>query len=132
MAKGIPTLKRRPRRACGVMVPPTDGSLMLNLAVEMSHMAQDVFLKLVVSPEDERTAALRAPPGWLSQRNFRLYAKDCFRSCSNLFPFGSGTLHRSPCEAEAQSQGMWGWVIRVSGLGKHRVGMHVRRLHGQG
>jgi hypothetical protein len=33
---------------------------MLNLAVEMNHIAQDVFLKLGVSPEEQRTAALRA------------------------------------------------------------------------
>jgi len=60
MAKGIPTLKRRPRRASGVMGPPTDRALMLKLAVEMNHIAQDVFLKLGVSPEEQRTAALRA------------------------------------------------------------------------
>ena len=60
MAKGIPTLKKRPRRARGVMGPPTDRALMLNLAVEMNHIAQDVFLKLGVSPDEQRTAALRA------------------------------------------------------------------------
>src|SRR6202051_3651906 len=60
MAKGIPTLKRRPRRASGVLGPPTDRALMLKLAVEMNHIAQDVFLKLGVSPEEQRTAALRA------------------------------------------------------------------------
>jgi hypothetical protein len=60
MAKGIPTLKRRPRRASGVMGPPTDRALMLKLAIEMNHIAQDVFLKLGVSPKEQRTAALRA------------------------------------------------------------------------
>src|SRR6202795_1321165 len=60
MAKGIPPLKRRPRRASGVMGPPTDRALMLKLAVEMNHIAQDVFLKLGVSPEEQRTAARRA------------------------------------------------------------------------
>jgi hypothetical protein len=33
---------------------------MLKLVVEMNHIAQDVFLKLGVSPEEQRTAALRA------------------------------------------------------------------------
>jgi hypothetical protein len=60
MAKGKPTLKRRPRRVLGVMGPPTDRALLLNLVVEMNHIAQDVFLKLGVSPEDQRKASLRA------------------------------------------------------------------------
>jgi hypothetical protein len=60
MAKGIPTLKKRPRRASGVMGPPTDRELMLKLMVEMNHIAQDVFRKLGVSPEEQQTAALRA------------------------------------------------------------------------
>jgi hypothetical protein len=38
------------------MGPPTDRELM----VEMNHIAQDVFRKLGISPEEERTAALRA------------------------------------------------------------------------
>src|SRR5580658_2679020 len=60
MAKGIPTLKKRPRRALGVMAPPTDRELMFRLMVEMNHIAQDVFRKLRASPEDQRRAALRA------------------------------------------------------------------------
>jgi hypothetical protein len=60
MAKGIPTLKRRPRRTSGVVGPPTDRELMLKLMVEMNHIQQDVFLRLGASPEDQRTAALRA------------------------------------------------------------------------
>jgi hypothetical protein len=60
MAKGIPTLKKRHRRASGVMGPPTDRELMFKLMVEMNHIAQDVFRKLGVSPEEQQTAALRA------------------------------------------------------------------------
>src|SRR5208282_5094100 len=60
MAKGIPTLKKRPRRASGVMGPPTDRELMFTLMVEMSHIAHDVFRKLGVSPKEQQTAALRA------------------------------------------------------------------------
>ena len=60
MAKGIPTLKRRPRRAPGVMAPPTDRALMLKLMVEMNHIAQDICRKLGVSPEEQRSAARRA------------------------------------------------------------------------
>jgi hypothetical protein len=33
---------------------------MLKLMVEMNHIQQDVFLRLGASPEDQRTAALRA------------------------------------------------------------------------
>jgi hypothetical protein len=40
MAKGIPTLKKRPRRASGVIGPPTDRELIFKLMVEMNHMAQ--------------------------------------------------------------------------------------------
>ena len=43
MAKGIPTLKRRPRRASGVVGRRTDRELLLKLMVEMNHIAQDVF-----------------------------------------------------------------------------------------
>jgi hypothetical protein len=60
MAKGIRTLKRRPRRASGGMGPPTDRELMLKLMIEMNHITQDVFLKLGVSSKEQRAAALRA------------------------------------------------------------------------
>lgn len=60
MAKGRPTSTRRPRRASAVMGPPIDRELLLKLVVEMNHIAQDVFLKLGVSPKEQRAAALRA------------------------------------------------------------------------
>jgi hypothetical protein len=60
MAKGRPTAKRRPRRASAVLGPPADRDLMRKLVVEMNHIAQDVFLKLGVSPKEQRAAALRA------------------------------------------------------------------------
>jgi len=60
MAKGTPTLKRRPRRASGAMGLPTDRALMLKLIVEMNHIAQDICRKLGVSAEEQRMAALRA------------------------------------------------------------------------
>jgi hypothetical protein len=60
MAKGIPTHKRRPRRASGVVGRPTDRELLLQLMVEMNHIAQDVFRRLGASSEEQRTATLRA------------------------------------------------------------------------
>jgi hypothetical protein len=57
MAKGKPTLRRRPRRVVGVVGPPTDRALLLKLVVEMNHIAQDVSLKLGVSPEEQRQAS---------------------------------------------------------------------------
>ena len=60
MAKGIPTLKRQPRRASGVVGRPTDRELLLELMVEMNHIVQDVCRRLGASPEEQRTAALRA------------------------------------------------------------------------
>ena len=60
MAKGLPTLKKRLRRAPGVMGPPTDRVLLLKLAIEMNHIAQDVFSRLGVSPEEQRIAAVQA------------------------------------------------------------------------
>jgi len=72
MAKGIPTLKRRPRRSSGVLGPPVDRALLLKLAIEMNHITQDVLSKLGVSPEEQRVAAVRAPKikkrGWPSAR----------------------------------------------------------------
>ncbi len=60
MAKGRPTSTRRPRRASSLLGPPADRELLLRLVVEMNHIAQDVFLKLGVSPEEQRVATLRA------------------------------------------------------------------------
>jgi hypothetical protein len=60
MAKGIPTLKRRPRRAAGGLGPPVDRALLLQLAIEMNHIAQDVLSKLKVSPKDQQLAAVQA------------------------------------------------------------------------
>jgi hypothetical protein len=60
MAKGRPTSTRRPRRASSLLGPPADRELLLKLVVEMNHIVQDVFLKLGVSPEEQRTAAQRA------------------------------------------------------------------------
>jgi hypothetical protein len=72
MAKGIPTLKRRPRRSSGVLGPPVDRALLLKLALEMNHITQDVLSKLGVSPEEQRVAAVQAPKikkrGWPSAR----------------------------------------------------------------
>ena len=60
MAKGIPTLKRRPRRASGVMGPAADRTFLLDLAIEMNHISQDVLSKLGVSPEEQASAAERS------------------------------------------------------------------------
>jgi hypothetical protein len=60
MLKGRPTSPRRPRRASAVVGPSVDRELMLELAVEMNHIVQDVFLKLGVSRGKQRLAALRA------------------------------------------------------------------------
>jgi hypothetical protein len=60
MAKGLPTLKKRPRRASGVLGTPVDRAFMLKLAIEMNHIAQDVFSRLGVSPEEQRIAAVQA------------------------------------------------------------------------
>src|ERR1700735_1781717 len=60
MAKGIPTPKRRPRRAAGGLGPPLDRALILRLAVEMHQITQDVLSKLKVTPKEQRLAALQA------------------------------------------------------------------------
>ena len=60
MAKGTPSRQRRPRRASGVMGPPTDRALMRELVVELNHIVQDVLRQLGVSVEEQRQAALRA------------------------------------------------------------------------
>jgi hypothetical protein len=60
MAKGLPTLKKRPRRAPGVMGRPADRALLLELAIEMNHIAHDVFSRLGLSPEEQRIAAVQA------------------------------------------------------------------------
>jgi hypothetical protein len=60
MAKGIPTPKRRPRRAAGGLGPPLDRALILKLAVEMHQITQDVLSKLKVTPKEQRLAALQA------------------------------------------------------------------------
>ena len=60
MAKGIPTPKRRPRRAAGGLGPPLDRALILKLAVEMHQITQDVLSKLNVTPKEQRLAALQA------------------------------------------------------------------------
>jgi len=60
MAKGIPTLNRRPRRAAGSLGPPLDRALLLQLAIEMNHITQVVLTKLGVSPEEQRAAAGQA------------------------------------------------------------------------
>jgi hypothetical protein len=60
MAKGIPTLKRRPRRASDVLGLPVDRGRLLTLAIEMNHITQDVLSKLGVSPEEQRVAAAQA------------------------------------------------------------------------
>jgi hypothetical protein len=60
MAKGIPTLKRRPRRAVGGRGSPLDRALLLKLAIEMNHITQDVLSKLKLSPKDQQLAAVQA------------------------------------------------------------------------
>jgi hypothetical protein len=60
MAKGRPPSTRRARRASALLGPPADRDLLLKLVVEMNHIAQDVFLKLGVSAEEQRVAAARA------------------------------------------------------------------------
>jgi hypothetical protein len=60
MAKGIPTPKRRPRRAAGGQGAPVDRAFLLKLAIEMNHITQDVLSKLKLSPEDQQLAAVQA------------------------------------------------------------------------
>ena len=60
MAKGIPTLKRRPRRAAGGPGPSVDRALLLELAIEMNHITHDVLSKLKVSPKEQQIATMQA------------------------------------------------------------------------
>jgi hypothetical protein len=60
MAKGIPTVKRRPRRAAGGQGSPVDRALLFKLAIEMNHITQDVLSKLNVSPKDQQLALVQA------------------------------------------------------------------------
>jgi hypothetical protein len=39
---------------------PADRALLLELAIEMNHIAQDVFSRLGLSPEEQRIAAVQA------------------------------------------------------------------------
>jgi hypothetical protein len=59
MAKGIPTRNRRPRRAA-VLGPRANRALLLDLAIEMNHIGQDILSKLGVSPEEQQSAAERS------------------------------------------------------------------------
>ena len=72
MAKGIPTLKKRTRRAAGGRGPPVDRALLLQLAIEMNHITCDVLSKLKISPKDQQIAAMQAHKikkrGWPSAR----------------------------------------------------------------
>lgn len=60
MAKGIPTPKRRPRRAAAGLGPPLDRAFLLKLAIEMNQITQDVLSKLKVTPKEQRIAAVQA------------------------------------------------------------------------
>ena len=60
MAKGIPTLKKRPRRAAGVMGPRSIGRSCFKLAVEMNHIAWMFCRNWGYRPRISRSAALRA------------------------------------------------------------------------
>jgi hypothetical protein len=60
MAKGIPTLKRRPRRGSGVSGPSIERALLLTLAIEMNHITSDALSRLGLSPEEQQVAAAQA------------------------------------------------------------------------
>src|SRR5271156_3943039 len=60
MAKGRQTSTRRARRPPSAIGPPADRALLLQLVVEMNHIAQDVCSKLGVSRQEQRNAAAQA------------------------------------------------------------------------
>lgn len=59
MAKGTP-IRKRPRRASGVLEPPADRAFLLELAMEMNHISQDVLSKLGLTSQEQDFASLRA------------------------------------------------------------------------
>jgi hypothetical protein len=60
MAKGLPTRRRRPRRASDVMGPPTDRALLLQLVLEVNQILQDTLGEFGVTLKEQRNAAFRA------------------------------------------------------------------------
>lgn len=56
MAKGIPTLKRRPNRAAGVLRSPVDRALVVELLKEMHQLVLDAAAELGVTAKDARRA----------------------------------------------------------------------------